>query len=298
MEHKIIASIMVQISQNIVWPVIHEICKEEKVKVKYPFQAKVGSGSRTYHILKKDKHVLKHTVTYGQKMVLDKFDYERARKWLTGREISEKGFLNSELSFKNLMAHTILHEMAHALQTIMGDRLHKSVHNPAFYRWLKRLHKCCGEEVVSTLELMSIKKKVNLEFKEIDKNYVKDEFLPNIVEQKNLKENKFYSVVIKDTLTLVKLLKINPKNSVVVIVDKNSENIGFSYNVPISLVREAHEDLIAENLSNLETEKIKYIDVSKIKIFKKYNMKFRNEILKVQIHKKNISTVIVEIIDG
>lgn len=295
MEQKMIAGIMAEISHNIVWPVIHEICKDHNKTVKHPFSARIGSGNSTYHTLKRHEGKIKHIVTYGQKMIKDKFDHNRAEQWLTGREIIEKGFFSGNMTYPNLIAHTILHEMAHALQVIMGDRNYKSVHNAAFYQWLTLLHKKCGTDVLESLHKKSEQKKISLEFKK--QKAAANEQKTEIAET-FLKVHKIYQCYFEKKPVLVKLLKINPKRLVVTVIEKNHHENGKSYYVPRHLLHEAPEKSVVKNRMDLNVINENPFDISQIKVFKKYKIELKKRTLIVEVKKKNKTTIVVEIIEG
>lgn len=297
-----LAEIMIKISHQIVWPVIQDICREHNKKVQHPFMGRVGSGARTYHIVKIHNRKKHHIVTYGKKMLEDKLIQQRAEQWLTGKEIIEKKFFDGVVSYKNLVAHTILHEMAHALQTIMGDRTYKSVHNKAFYQWLKLLHKKCGEQVTNTLSEMSEKKNIKLDFtsKKTAGNNINVKSTPNISEPSTkLKTNGFYQCYLKRESVLVKLDKINRKRAIITIVQKGHAELGTSYSVVKHILEEIPEDKqnIKEHI-DLKFIKNDFLDISKVKIFKKYKIKLKKNDFVVQVTKKNKETVIVEVLEG
>ena len=291
MDHKIIASIMTDISENIVWPIIHEICKDHNKKVVNPFSARIGSGARTYHTLKRQNGKKQHIVTYGQKMLEDKRDYNRAVQWLTGREIIEKDFFNGVATYENIVAHTILHEMAHALQVIMGDRTYNSVHNKAFYQWLKLLHNKCGHEVLNALINKSQKKKVSLDFKinEIEEN--------NPTPIINARVGKIYQCYLNKQNALVKLTKINPKKFAIIVIDEKHKENGKSYSIPKHMLDKAPEEFI-KNRIDLNVINDAPLDTNQIKILKKYKIELMKRTLVVEVKKKNRTTAIVEILSG
>lgn len=99
---------------------------------------RVGSGQATYHRFDPDSR--QHLITYGVRMIVDKSCARSSARWLSSREIRQRGYFNGELSFRNLLAHTCCHEFAHLLQQIAGQRFRGSVHNHHFYKILDELH--------------------------------------------------------------------------------------------------------------------------------------------------------------
>ena len=297
MDHKIIANIMVVISHTVVWPVIQEVCKTKNIKMPYPFQSRVGTGAKTYHSLKRTEGKIQHVVTYGQKMIMDKFDYNRAILWLTGREIIKYKFFNGNVSFENVVAHTILHEMAHALQVIMSDREYNSVHNEAFYKWLGLLHERCGDEVLYELKKRSEEKNVHLDFK-TPKNTDR-ETTEKEIKSSHLKLKELYLCKFDRTDTfLVKLIKINPKSSTITVVEKKSKYLGRVYKVSHSMLLTPTEEDLKNKKTSEDALNIDPYDMSNIKIFKKYKLKIKNNAVVVQVQKKNLKTIKVKIIEG
>jgi predicted thioesterase len=109
-------------------------------------RARAGRGAKTYH----QKDGAQHMLTFGPRMVSDKVDGDSSR-WLSAREIKRYRYYDGDQTVTSLLAHTILHEFAHALQTLAGERLRGSVHNAAFYRILSDLHSTHGGVVRDTL---------------------------------------------------------------------------------------------------------------------------------------------------
>ncbi|OEY66214.1 hypothetical protein [Marinobacter sp. X15-166B] len=101
-------------------------------------RCRVGSGQATYHRFDPRNH--EHLITYGVRMIADKSCATTAVRWLSSREIRQRGYFDGELSWRNLLAHTCCHEFAHLLQQVAGQRLRGSVHNRYFYQILDELH--------------------------------------------------------------------------------------------------------------------------------------------------------------
>lgn len=112
---------------------------KQEVSTNRKLSVRVGSGKKTYHSFYPLEN--KSEITFGVKMILSKQScINMAKRWRSAREISQFNFFKGEISFKNLIIHTIIHEFAHLIQTERGERLHKSVHNTAFYSILKELY--------------------------------------------------------------------------------------------------------------------------------------------------------------
>tara|TARA_R110002124_G_scaffold128157_19_gene288728 strand:+ start:25625 stop:26188 length:564 start_codon:yes stop_codon:yes gene_type:complete len=79
-------------------------------------------------------------LTYGTEMIVSKSDKACLSLWTTGREVSQRGYYNGELSLLNVLAQTIVHEFGHVVQIILGRRYKGSVHNAEFYQILDRIH--------------------------------------------------------------------------------------------------------------------------------------------------------------
>lgn len=154
---KRIGEVMVSISEQVVWPHVVDIALANGYHASHPFSARVGTGKKTYHQLveRTDKGGNTgpgHKVIYGVKMIMAKVDPERRAKWLSCKELVKYGYFGGDTSYASTLAHTVIHEMAHALQVICGKRLRRSVHNDAFYKFLTDLHWACGQKVKELLE--------------------------------------------------------------------------------------------------------------------------------------------------
>lgn len=160
----LLAQIMCQLTKSIVWPHVKAITESHGHQLKGPLVTRSGSGVKTYHTQKTVNGRNSHVITYGKKMLEKKKDFSAVPYVLTGREIKEKGFYNGDLSYKNLVAHTVIHESAHAIQNATGHRHRNEVHNRAFYALLRELYNACGEEVAQELEKAAMKQGVSLDF--------------------------------------------------------------------------------------------------------------------------------------
>lgn len=135
--HHRIAEIMCESTEAVLWSSVREWADARRAGVR--FTTRAGTGRKTYH----QDRTSEMRITFGRLMVEDKCGPHaatRAPRWLGSREVAERGYFNGELTPLNLLAHTVCHEFAHAVQCLKGDRLPGSVHNEAFYRILDRLH--------------------------------------------------------------------------------------------------------------------------------------------------------------
>lgn len=114
-------------------------------------QTRVGSGKATYC----KKYQNSYSITYGLGMILDKRDANLCSGWLTSREIASRGYFEGQISYLNLLSHTVCHEFAHILQFECDrtkTRRNAKVHNPLFYRLLDEIyHHGYGDIVCETL---------------------------------------------------------------------------------------------------------------------------------------------------
>ena len=141
--YKKIAQIMCQVAHEELWLPRIDWARERVTDVNLVFR--VGSGKSTYH-----RHVkgdCNHVITFGAKMVQDKFDPENARRWKTAREIQKRGYCDS-LTLLNLLSHTIMHEFAHFMQVCLGRVYRGSIHNEAFYEILENAYRSGAAEKV------------------------------------------------------------------------------------------------------------------------------------------------------
>jgi predicted NAD-dependent protein-ADP-ribosyltransferase YbiA (DUF1768 family) len=161
-----LAAIMSDVLKETVWPKVLFIAEQTDLEPHGPLRIKVGTGKRTYHTVKTDEATNKkyHQIVFGKKMVLDKFSKTKAGNWLSGSEILHKGYFEGVLSLPNLLAHTILHEAAHGLQVMAGDRVRGEVHTEIFYSWLDILSNACAEQCLDELRKKASAKKIELEF--------------------------------------------------------------------------------------------------------------------------------------
>ena len=127
------------------------------------YRARVGSGRQTCLRHYPDGRL---EITYGRRMVQDKYDREHSRVWATSRELARFGWFGGAVSPPHTLAHTALHEFAHLLQAVRGQRRAGSVHNAAFYRTLGELHEeGDGERLLRALVERAVASGLPLEFR-------------------------------------------------------------------------------------------------------------------------------------
>lgn len=98
----------------------------------------VGAGKRTCHQL---IGYNSHKIVYGQKMVESVLSSRTsASTWTMSRENARFNFFNGAVTPQVVLASAVIHEFAHFIQTLNGDRKMGSVHNHAFYSLLLKLH--------------------------------------------------------------------------------------------------------------------------------------------------------------
>lgn len=163
-EAKMIAQFMCDITRDIVWSHARNIADQHGYLMSDPLVTRIGSGRKTYHTRKPVDGVYSHQITYGVKAIFEKKNFTLANGYATTKEIGGRGFFNGEINYANLIAHTIIHESTHALQTAVGQRLKNSVHNKHFYKLLKELSDACDQEVLNELNHRATKYGISLEF--------------------------------------------------------------------------------------------------------------------------------------
>lgn len=136
MNSKDIAAVMVECVNDILFP--HFYKEETSHSYKHTLIAKIGYGARTYH-QKKNRN--EHIIVFGKKLIESKLkSINHASIWITFNEIQKYKFFNGEISLKNLLVATVIHEFGHYIQTVRGHRLPGSVHNKEFYNILIELY--------------------------------------------------------------------------------------------------------------------------------------------------------------
>lgn len=163
-ESKIIAQIMCDITRDVVWDHAKRVAENNGGFLVDQLVTRVGSGKKTYHTRKPVNNTYSHVITYGAKAVQDKTDFFRANGYFTGREIQERNYFNGEITYPNLIAHTIIHETAHAIQAVVGKRYANSVHNKHFYALLRELSNACDQEVLFELNTRTSKYGLSMDF--------------------------------------------------------------------------------------------------------------------------------------
>lgn len=99
---------------------------------------RLGRGRATYHRFDPSRD--EHVINLGLGMIAAKQHPGRCGEWLSTREILQRGYFQRTVSVAHLLAHTCVHEFAHLIQTVEGERRPGAVHNRAFYRILDGLH--------------------------------------------------------------------------------------------------------------------------------------------------------------
>lgn len=227
------AQLLVQVAKDIVWPGLLEIASKHQITMA-PLKVKVGSGLKTYHCLENPRKPVHHII-FGERMVIDKRDPVRARAWLTCIEIVEKGYFDGATTYLNMLAHVILHECAHALQTAAGDRRRGEVHNDEFYAWLGRLHKKVGEQTVTVLKMLAEQQGIELEY---DQSKVGTE--KNVLSARDLILGKEYEFKAKSGLVQATLVKVNRRTA-------TFEKGPSTYRVPLMFIRQIDGASYIEN---------------------------------------------------
>lgn len=131
-----IAQFMCDVAEDVLWATI-----QPWVSIKAPnlhFHTRVGSGKRTYCLF--ERRSRKASLTFGIGLVADHQNPLKVHAWLSTKEILSRNYFGGDVTFMNLMAHVVCHEMAHVVQNIRGERYANSVHNPEFYRILDKMH--------------------------------------------------------------------------------------------------------------------------------------------------------------
>lgn len=162
MNHVLVAKAMCRVTDELLWkPRIGWALKHNPTA---DLKVRVGSGKATYlahrHDVERDARM---TLTYGAKMVASKTDPVKLCQWTTGREVSERGYYEGELTLLNVLAHTMAHEFGHFVQVILGRRYSGSVHNHEFYKILDRIHNSGeGDRIRTALDDRCLAENINL----------------------------------------------------------------------------------------------------------------------------------------
>lgn len=131
-----LAKVMGVITEDVLWqsPDFHQLKNDKRTRLK----TRVGSGLATY--CRFDQRQQSLSITYGKKMVRSKFNLHESVMWMSHREIIKRNYFNGDTGLINLLAHTVCHEFAHAIQQMHGKIYKGSVHNQHFYDLLDQLH--------------------------------------------------------------------------------------------------------------------------------------------------------------
>ena len=140
-----IAEELVAWSEAAVHPVLISLCEDHASGYEGVIY-RVGAGRSTCHRRPIDGS-RESTITYGAIMVADHLvgDYSG---WLHVREINRFGFVDGNTSPPYALAHVVVHEIGHALQTHREGRFRGSVHNTHFYRAVRDLYAELGREAL------------------------------------------------------------------------------------------------------------------------------------------------------
>ena len=208
-----IAGLMCE-ATDIVYNETFELHQGEKLNVR------VGRGAATNY-----KH-RKREITYGVLMLESKLTLKSAEKWTTGKEILKRNYFNSDFTYQNLLIATILHEYAHFIQRLHGQRPYGEMHNDYFYKILDLLHEREGliEKLREYLE-KSVEFK-NANFTNIDTTYSKSEVM----------KYDFLSFSKEEGVVNAKIVKLNPKRILVCSKD------GITFNLPYFYVENLYND--------------------------------------------------------
>lgn len=139
MDHQFVARAMCKITEEMLWRPRKSWALKHNPTAS--LRIRVGNGKATY--LSSNRDLAKGanmTLTYGVMMVASKTNPDKMGKWLTAREIKQRGYFGGELTLLNVLAHTMAHEFGHFVQVILGRSYSGSVHNPEFYNILDRIH--------------------------------------------------------------------------------------------------------------------------------------------------------------
>lgn len=134
---KAVTEIMCDVTRDILW----KPHREWALELKPDFELKIVAtrGARTYHLETSDGNQAK--IIYGQKMVEDKMsDSSRAIKWLSAKEINQRGYFNGVLEPAELLSHAMCREFARLMLCIKGRLWRGKVNSSEFYRLLDQLH--------------------------------------------------------------------------------------------------------------------------------------------------------------
>jgi hypothetical protein len=134
---QLIANLLVKSVNAILLPHYKDWFSEE-----YPdhsLEIKAGSGKSTCHRFY--PYTKTHVLTFGKKMIESKIHSQlKSSQWTTGKEINNRNYYGGNLTIQNCLAHCVIHEFAHFIQSLKFKREMNSVHNDDFYNILDEMH--------------------------------------------------------------------------------------------------------------------------------------------------------------
>jgi len=232
MSEQQLTRVLVQIARSIVMPAAVKLVSEVSSEPQPHVELRAGSGARTCYSrhIPRGSRTMKHSITFGQKMVESKRCKQKSAGWTTGKEILNRKYYNGELSFPHLMAHTVLHEVAHYHCIALNGRDRGEVHTPEFYDSLSLLHAHCGKEALAMLMSECAKKGISLDFS----SSLSDQPL---LTASSFEKGKTYAFESKGRLNLIQALRVNSKT--VGGRYLNGPKAGREVRVPFSMLRSA-----------------------------------------------------------
>jgi hypothetical protein len=230
---------MTEVLRDCVWPLVLQIAENHGIQPYGPLDSRAGTGKRTYHTIKINEATgeMSHRITFGKGMVQSKFSKYSALGWLSAQEILEKGYYAGEITLTNVLSHTILHEAAHALQRMAGERVKGEVHNPQFYQWLDRLSDVgahlCHKALIDCCE----RRNLSLEFDS------SEESVPEAIPREKIEKGEYYTAELTSGEYITALVtRINTKT-----VTARTDT-GMVYRLPFRMIRKAAEKPVSTGL--------------------------------------------------
>ena len=128
----------------------------------FTFDLQLGRGRRTYlqhsqasgpaKLLKRSKISHGFKLVYGRRCIEEIFDAGHYHRWKSFAEL--KNNLDDKhqgpLTPLQHLSHIVLHEFSHFVQSVLGQRYNRSVHNPEFYQILASSYAAGSEQLVMT----------------------------------------------------------------------------------------------------------------------------------------------------
>ena len=137
-----LATQLVHWSEVVIKPVLMGLCDDHAPG--YPgVRYRIGCGRQTCYRHRPSGS--DHTITYGVGMVADHLCDDHY-KWTHTHEISRHRFVDGNTAPPYALAHVVVHETAHALQSHRGGRRRGSVHNASFYQAVRDLYDALGRD--------------------------------------------------------------------------------------------------------------------------------------------------------